>query len=94
MRELLPYHEDMNIHLTPHAQAVLERHLAVNRNSSAEELVEYALDLLDVPAPTMESLRAKIQVGLDDITAGRVAPLDVESTIRRGRERLVVQQGN
>ncbi len=84
----------MNIQLTPHAQAVLERHLAANRASSAEELVEYALDLLDVPEPTLESLKAKIQWGLDDLATGRSAPLDIESTIRRGRERLAAHRGN
>ena len=84
----------MNVRLTPHAQAVLQRHLATNRASSAEELVEYALDLLDAPEPTLDSLMAKLQVGLDDIAAGRVAPLDIEETFRRGRERLTASRGN
>ena len=83
----------MNIQLSPHAQAVLERHLAANRASSAEELVEYALDLLDAPVPTLESLRAKIQFGLEDLSAGRVAPLDIESTIRSCRDRLIAREG-
>jgi len=39
----------------------------------------------------LASLRADVQLGLDDIAAGRVVDFDVDSIIRRGRERLAAK---
>ncbi|QDT37057.1 hypothetical protein [Stratiformator vulcanicus] len=33
-------------------------------------------------------LKAEIELGMEDLRAGRFAPLDIEETKRRGRERL------
>lgn len=41
---------------------------------------------------THEQLKAELQKGIDDIEAGRVAPLDIEDIKRRGRERLAAQR--
>lgn len=78
----------MNIELTSHAQTILQRHLSSGGYASPADLIEHALDLLDAQEPTLESLKTKVQAGLDDIAAGRVAPLDVEDIKRRGRARL------
>lgn len=72
----------MNLQLSSRANELIRRKLAEGRYSSAEEMIEQALELLDQPKPTLESLRAKLQEGLDDIAAGRVEPLDVEAIIR------------
>lgn len=78
----------MNIELTSHAQSVLQRHLSSGGYASPADLIEHALDLLDAQEPTMESLKAKIQAGLDDVAAGRVGLLDIEDIKRRGRASL------
>ena len=87
----------MNIQLTPHAQEVLARYCALGE--SAEAVVERALDMLDAP-PTMASLKAKIQVGLDDIAAGRFVALSDAAQVdaffddirARGHKRLAQKQ--
>lgn len=81
----------MNIELTSHAQSILQRHLSSGGYASPADLIEHALDLLDAQEPTMESLRAKIQVGLDEMKAGLGAPLDIEDIKRRGRDRLAAK---
>ena len=72
---------------------MLRHQLEIGAFTSPEEVVESALGLLAAPSSSLESLQAKIQEGLDDIVAGRMAPLNIEETIRRGRERLTVNQG-
>lgn len=81
----------MNIELSSHAQSILQRHLSSGGYASPADLIEHALDLLDAQEPTMESLKAKIQVALDEMEAGLGAPLDVEDIKRRGLARLAAQ---
>lgn len=78
----------MNIELTSRAREIVQRHLATGEFASPEAMVEQALDLLDAPEPTLQSLQARIQEGLADLEAGRVGLLDVEDIKHRGRERL------
>ena len=78
----------MQIELSQRAQELIRRQLESGAFESPDELVERALDFYDHHQPTMESLKAQIQEGLDDVAAGRVGPLDVEDLKRRGRERL------
>ena len=82
----------MQIELSQHAQELIRRQLAGGAFESPRELVERALDFYDHHQPTMESLKAQIQEGLDDVAAGRVGPLNVEDIKRRGRERLAAEQ--
>jgi antitoxin ParD1/3/4 len=92
----------MNIQLTPRSQRVLERHIASGEFKTPEEVVERALELLDVTESTPKSLRAKIQEGLEDVAAGRVVELDgddavhefFEKIIRQGHERLANGQAH
>jgi len=81
----------MNIELTSHAQSILQRHLSSGEYASPEDLIEHALDLLDAQEPTMESLKAKIQVGREEMAAGLGTPLDAEGIIRRGEARLAAK---
>jgi len=81
----------MQIELTGQAQEVVEKLLASGDFSTADEAVAFALRIYSDASPTPESLKAKLQEGLDDAQAGRVAPLDIEDVKRRGRERLTAR---
>lgn len=96
----------MQIELSPNAQAMLAS--LMPDGGDPAPLVEYAISELveqrneaasfvainpQTGEPlTDDQLRAEIQKGLDDIDAGRVAPLDVEELKRRGRERLAARK--
>jgi hypothetical protein len=41
-----------------------------------------------------EELQREIQLGLDDIARGDVAPLDIEATIREAREEWLRERGS
>ena len=60
--------------------------------AKAAELPEAAQDLIGQEIleriAELAELRAKIQVGIDELDAGLGRPLDVEDVIRRGRKRL------
>lgn len=60
--------------------------------TSPEELVREALAewkaRADEPGVRFARLRAAIQVGLDDIAAGRIVDIDFEEIKARGRRRL------
>ncbi len=62
--------------------------IASGRFRSEEEAVREGLDLLRRREQELEALRADLQVGLDDLEAGRSFPLDIEDIKRRGRQRL------
>ncbi len=50
----------MQVELTEHAQKVVEDLLTRGWFRSADEAVEFALDLLQESQPTIESLKAKL----------------------------------
>ena len=66
--------------------------IASGRFRSEEEAATEAFDLLRQREQKLDALRAEIQIGLDDIQAGRVSPLDIEDIKRRGYERLVAEK--
>jgi len=90
----------MQIELTGQARETVEKLIAQGQFQSAEEAVEHALNFYETCQPTIESLRAKIQEGMDDIAAGRVTSYEsdeelqdfIEDVKRRGRERLAAKQ--
>ena len=49
------------------------------------ELVEWLSESADVAKIRQEYLKAEIQVGLDDIARGDVAPLNIEEIKRKAR---------
>jgi putative addiction module CopG family antidote len=79
----------MNLQLSTRAHELIRRKLAEGRYASAEEVIEQALELLDYPEPTLESLQAKLQVGLDDIAAGRISELRAEADVDAFFESLI-----
>ncbi len=48
------------------------------RDEAADKFLSYAREL--------KQLRAEIQLGLDDVAAGRVVPWDPEDILKRARE--------
>lgn len=74
----------MQVKLSDHAEQLVQQLLSSGDYTSATEVIEAGISVLD--------LKSKIQEGLDDAEAGRIAPLDIENIKRRGRERLVGKQ--
>jgi antitoxin ParD1/3/4 len=66
--------------------------IASGRFRSEEEAAAQAFDLLRRREQKLDTLRAEIQIGVDDIEAGRVFPLDIEDIKRRGYERLAAEK--
>ncbi len=52
--------------------------IASGRFRSEEEAATGAFDLLQRREQKLNALRAEIQIGLDDISAGRMFPLDLD----------------
>ena len=70
----------MDIKLTEETKKLIEGWIAAGAFSSAEEVIRAGVQQLgSAEAPTMESLRAKIQEGLDDLEAGNCGPLDLDN---------------
>lgn len=94
----------MQLELSPQAQEVIQRRLSSGQFRSADELIEEALNFYDGchsdedqpggphEISTIEQVREEVQKGLDDIDAGRVAPLDMADIKRELQERLVSKQ--
>ena len=65
-----------NVSLTPHFADFLDRNVESGRFSNASEVVREGLRLLEQrqaeDAAKLEALRAAVQVGVDDLQAGRV----------------------
>jgi len=53
-----------------------------------EEMRDEAADKFLSYARKLKQLQAEIQIGLDDVAAGRVVPWDPEDVWRRAREQL------
>ena len=88
----------MNVSLTPELERFVRDKVESGKYNSASELVRESLRLLDerdqMYQIKLERLRADIQVGLDDIDAGRVVPFDAADIIKRGRERLAARKAD
>jgi len=60
----------MVLQITPQLEAKISRLVAEGRYANASELVERAVELLEVHDEQREKLRAKLQEGLDAIENG------------------------
>ena len=73
----------------PHdLQPFVDRGVASGRFRSEEDAVREGLDLLRTREQRLESLRADIQVGIDQLDSGAVKTLDINDIKRRGREKM------
>lgn len=78
----------MSVTIPAEFESFVERAVASGRYRSEDEVFANALRLLSERERRWLALRDDIQVGLDDIESGDVAPLDVEDIKQRGRQRL------
>lgn len=80
----------MNVSLPPELESRVRQHVESGLYSSASEVIREALRLFEayqgVHAANLAALKADIGVGMADMAAGRVRPLDIEEIKRRGRE--------
>ncbi len=84
----------MSTSVPPEYQQFVAQRVASGRFRSEEDAVTEGLDLLRRREQKLDALRADLQVGLDDIEAGRVFPLDIEDIKRRGLKRLSEQKSS
>lgn len=78
----------MQVQLSGDTADFIRRQLALGVFTTADEAVAEAIKFYEENEPSLRDLCAKIQEGLQDESAGRVAPFDIEDTKRRGRDRL------
>lgn len=84
----------MSTTVPPQFKQFVAQGIASGRFRSEEEAASEAFDLLQRREQKLDALRAEIQIGLDDIEAGRVFPLDIEDIKRRGYERLAAEKSD
>ena len=82
----------MNVSLTPQLEDFVKDKVKSGRYHSASEVVREALRMLEERDRRLVELRKEIAIGLEDIEAGRVSPLDMEAIKREGRRLLAEQQ--
>ena len=78
----------MSAVIPPEFQPFVIDGLASGRFRSEEDAVKEGLNLLRSREQKLEALRKDIQIGLDDLEAGRSSPFDADAIIKRGRQRL------
>ncbi len=86
----------MTLTLTPELEAMIREKVDSGRYATADEVIEAAVRLLDAQDDHLAMLRAKLQVGLDDLERGDTVLLtpelldeidrEVEERFRRGDE--------
>ena len=82
----------MSVVIPPEFQPFVVDGIASGRFRSEEEAVKEGLTLLRSREQKLDALRKDIQIGLDDLDAGRTSPFDIEDIIKRGRQRLAASQ--
>jgi len=82
----------MNVSLGQELEKFISGKVSQGRYQTASEVVREALRLLEerdkVREAHLSALRREIDVGLNDIRAGRVTNLDLKTIKRDGRRRL------
>lgn len=86
----------LNVSLPPELENRVRRHVESGLYGSASEVIREALRLFEayqnVQAANLAALKADIDQGIADISAGRIKELDVESIKRRGRATLAARE--
>jgi antitoxin ParD1/3/4 len=85
------YHDVMNVSLSPELESLINSKVESGMYNSASEVVRAGLRLIqerdELHQKKLAALRSDIQVGLDDIEAGRI--LDGPEAMAARRERLL-----
>ena len=86
----------MKVSLSRQLQEFIEKQVSTGRYQTASEVVREGLRLIEdrdtQRALQLRRLREEIQVGLDQIEKGQVAPLDVKKIKAEGRKRLAARR--
>lgn len=81
----------MDLALSPDLEQQVARKVKDGVYQSADEVVREALELLEERdawrAASVEGLRREVAVGLEQVAAGRVGPLDMEAVRAAAQER-------
>jgi Arc/MetJ-type ribon-helix-helix transcriptional regulator len=56
--------------------------------ATRDDVIDAALERWRLQRDEFASLRAMVQLGIDELDRGEGAPLDIDDVIARGRERL------
>lgn len=82
----------MNISLTPQLEELVKAKVRSGRYHSSSEVVRDALRLLEdhdrLREMRLEDLRKEVALGLADVEAGRVGPLDMDELRAKARARF------
>ncbi len=62
--------------------------IALGEFSTSDEVIDAAVERWRTQRDEFAALRAKVQLGIEELERGEGAPLDVEDVIARGHERL------
>ena len=88
----------MNVALPPRLTEFVERKVASGTYSSASQVIESAVALLEELDRENEAklqwLRADIAVGMAEVEAGEVVEFDEEEMMRLGRQRIAPPSGS
>jgi antitoxin ParD1/3/4 len=86
----------LNVSLPPELESRVRRHVESGLYGSASEVIREALRLFEayqnVKAANLAALKADIDQGVADISAGRIKELDIESIKQRGRATLATRK--
>lgn len=86
----------LNVSLPPELESRVRRHVESGLYGSASEVIREALRLFEayqnVQAANLAALKADIDQGVADISAGRIKELDIESIKRHGRATLAARE--
>ncbi len=84
----------MAIQLSPEIEARIQQKVAAGAFPDADEVIREAMRLLDEQERQLDELRAKLQIGLDQLDRGESAPFtpelveqmrcEAENRLRRG----------
>lgn len=82
----------MTVSLTPQLETYLKKKVEKGTYSSASEVVQEALQLLEerdmVREQKLDALRGDLSLGIASLDAGKGRALDIEAIKREGRKRL------
>ncbi|MDM7922447.1 MAG: type II toxin-antitoxin system ParD family antitoxin [Pyrinomonadaceae bacterium] len=84
----------MNVSLTPELEAMIDSKVGSGKYNSASEVVREGLRLLqqrdEMHEAKLNALRAEIQLGIDDLEAGRI--YDGPTVMAEFREKLLAMK--
>lgn len=81
----------MSVELPPEVESFIQQAIAQGAFASTEDALTGMVDFYRSHEPSIASLKAKLQIGLDEEAAGQYGLMDFDDVIRRGRERLAAE---